>query len=199
MLPPKDASKFHWSILDEKNNCWTITLPSVSPKYSGEEEIKCPHWCDFPLPERPTSHTLSIQSESLVILREERVTQLQMYLMHTGKDAVLNPSVALWVSDCLLSYFHLLSSSTALFSSHLKSKGNKASAHPQLYSMLVQEDDPTTLPHAQRLTKTHVCAHEANNPGAKHMRRSKYYPGEFQSLAVSCQKSRINTGKIVSD
>lgn len=116
----------------------------------------------------PKSHTLSIQADSWVMIRESRVTQLRTYLMHTGKDAVLNPSVALWVSDCLLSYFHLLSSSTALFSSHLKSKGNKASAHPQLYSVLVQEDDPTTLPHAQGLTKTHVCAHKANNPAAKH-------------------------------
>lgn len=59
----------------------------------------------------------------------EGVTQQLVDLMHTGMDAFLTPSIALWVSDCLLSYFHLLPSSTLLFSLCFKREGDKASAN----------------------------------------------------------------------
>ena len=91
----------------------------------------------------------------------EGVTQQLADLMYTGMDAVFTPSIALWVSDCLLSYFHPLPSSTVLFSLHFQSEGNKASANLQLSSVLVLENDPTALPRAQTHTETCACAHKA--------------------------------------
>lgn len=60
----------------------------------------------------------------------ERVTQQLADLMCSGMDAFLTPSTALWVSDCLLSYFHLFPSSTLLFFCvFLRERGDKALAN----------------------------------------------------------------------
>ena len=96
--------------------------------------------------------------------------------MHTGMDASLTPSAALWVSGCLLSYFHPLPSSTLLFSLCFKREGDKASANLRLFfSWLLEQDDPKSTPTCTGARRNHVWAHAGEK--AEHLReaqRGKY-------------------------
>lgn len=88
----------------------------------------------------------------------ERVTQQLAYLMHSGMDAFLTPSTALWVSDCLLSYFHLFPSSTLLFICvFLRERGGLSfsqSLFPSWLNRMVQMHS-----HIHRSTRKHTSEH----------------------------------------
>lgn len=111
-----------WPSCISANRPWP---PSPAPKTLGDavRSDKWHLWCHDPLFMQPQrghvhkSHTRHseerLEQFDLQVLK--RVTQQLVDLMYTGMDAFLTPSIALWVSDCLLSYFHLLPSSTVLF------------------------------------------------------------------------------------
>lgn len=157
-------------------------------------------------PQRGRVHKSQGAPRAVWFTGTEGVTQQLVDLMHTGMDAFLTPSIALWVSDCLLSYFHLLPSSTLLFSLCFKREGDKASANLRLFflaGLTGWSKSTPTRPGAHTNTRLCTCCQRQTH-GEKNARVDKKCMCDqtldtdgLSRSPASCPNAGVYTGRIL--